>query len=155
MSIIVLQHSKPIVRLFIKTPKLVHMLTNVLWTILDMEPLEILPWSALAALAVQGTISGGSISRIVRNTLFYICTNFGAFMQIWTIGLLCCSTINSLAHACHGEHFCEVSPRSVQLFWRRRFFICFRVNPIWLPNHVTYDVICVNLLFLMGRWSYV
>ena len=76
---IVLQHSKPIVRLFIKAPKLVHMLTNVFRTILDMEPLEIL--------ADQGTISGGSISRIVRNTLFYICTNFGAFMQIWTIDL--------------------------------------------------------------------
>ena len=35
-----------------------------------------------SALADQGTISGGSISRIVRNTLFYMCTNFGAFMQI-------------------------------------------------------------------------
>ena len=42
--------------------------------------------------ADQGKISGGSISRIVRNTLFYMCTNFGAFMQILTIGLLCCST---------------------------------------------------------------
>ena len=81
---IVQQHSKPIVRLFIKAPKLVHMLTNVFWTILHMEPLGILPWSALAD---QGTISGGSISRIVRNTLFYMCTNFGAFMQIWTIDL--------------------------------------------------------------------
>ena len=33
--------------------------------------------------------------------------------------------------------------------------MCFRVNPIWLPNHVTYDVTCVNLLFLMDRRSYV
>ena len=30
------------------------------------------------------------------------------------------------------------------------FFIGFRVNPIWLPNYVTYDIICVNLLFLMA-----
>ena len=34
------------------------------------------------------------------------------------------------------------------------FFMRFRVNPIWLPNHVTYDIICVNLLFLMDRRSY-
>ena len=35
-----------------------------------------------SAKADQGKISGGSISRIVWNTLFYMCTNFGAFMQI-------------------------------------------------------------------------
>ena len=34
----------------------------------------------------------------------------------------------------------------VQPFWRR-FFIGFQVNPTWLPNHVTYDVKCANLLF--------
>ena len=30
-----------------------------------------------------------------------------------------------------------------------------KVNPIWLPNHVADDVIGVNVLFLMDRWSYV
>ena len=45
------------------------------------------PFSKMVAEADQGTISGGSISRIVRNTLFYMCTNFGAFMQILTIDL--------------------------------------------------------------------
>ena len=45
------------------------------------------------AKADQGKISGGSISRIVQNTLVNICTNFGAFMKSRTIGLLCCSTI--------------------------------------------------------------
>ena len=54
LLILVLQHSKPIVRLFIKAPKLVHMLTNVFWTILYMEPLEILPLSALAAILENG-----------------------------------------------------------------------------------------------------
>ena len=34
------------------------------------------------------------------------------------------------------------------------FFIGFRVNPIWLPSHVTTDVMCVNLLFLMDKRSY-
>ena len=29
------------------------------------------------------------------------------------------------------------------------FFIGFRVNSIWLPNHMTDDVICVNILFRM------
>ena len=33
-------------------------------------------------------------------------------------------------------------------------FIVFRVNPKWLPNHVTYDIIRVTL-FLMYRRSYV
>ena len=36
----------------------------------------------------------------------------------------------------------------MQPFWRGRFFffIGFRVNPIWLPNHMTYDDIFVNIL---------
>ena len=34
-------------------------------------------------------------------------------------------------------------------------FYMFMENPMWLPNHETYDVICVNFLFLMDRWSYV
>ena len=33
-------------------------------------------------------------------------------------------------------------------------FVGFRVNPIWLPNHVTYDITWVNVLFLMDRRSY-
>ena len=43
-----------------------------------------------------------------------------------------------LVHPWLGEHLCEVSPRSVQPFWKRRFFIGFWVNPRWLPNHVTF-----------------
>ena len=45
----------------------------------------------------------------------------------------------------------------LDLFGRsgEKIFIGVGVNPIWLPNHVTYDVIRVNLLFLMDRWSYV
>ena len=35
----------------------------------------------MAAKADQGTISSGSISRIVQNTIVNMCTNFGAFMN--------------------------------------------------------------------------
>ena len=31
------------------------------------------------AIAVQGPVTGGFISRIVQNTFFYRCTNFGIF----------------------------------------------------------------------------
>ena len=36
----------------------------------------------------------------------------------------------------------------------KKIFVGFRVNPIWLPNHVTYDITWVNVLFLMDRRSY-
>ena len=60
----------------------------------------------------------------------------------------------TLVHPWLVEHLCEVSSRFIQPLWRRRFFIGFRINPIWLPNHVNNDITCVNLLFLMERRSY-
>ena len=47
---------------------------------------------------------------------------------------------------------CEVSPRSVQPFWRRFFKKDFQVNPIWLPNHLTYDIIStIRTFYVMSR----
>ena len=61
--------------------------------------------------------------------------------------------LTKFVQACLGEHLCAASSRSVQPFWRR--ILCFRVNPILLPNHVTYDIIFVKLLLLMERRSFV
>ena len=41
----------------------------------------------------------------------------------------------------------DLTSRSGEDFWG------LRVNSIWLPNHVTDDIICVNFLFLMDSWS--
>ena len=38
------------------------------------------------------------------------------------------------------DHVCGVSDQSRKPF-RRRFLKVYIFNPIWLPNHVTYDII--------------
>ena len=40
-------------------------------------------------MADTGTISHASISENVHSVLIYMCTNFGAFVKKWTIGLIC------------------------------------------------------------------
>ena len=47
------------------------------------------------------------------------------------------------------DHMYEVSHRSVKRFWRKRFFDVFIFNPIWLPDHMTNDII--NLIF-HSKW---
>ena len=48
----------------------------------------------------------------------------------------------------------EIADPHQDFFWVV-YFMGFRVNPIWLPNHVTNDIICVKLFFLMDRRPYV
>ena len=60
--------------------------------------------------------------------------------------------VNTLVSPRLGEHvagFPSFCPAVLE-----KIFVGFRVNPIWLPNHVNYDVIGVNILFLVDRWSY-
>ena len=41
----------------------------------------------------------------------------------------------------------EIANPHQDFFWEVYFFlIVFQVNPIWLPNHVTYDIICVTFV---------
>ena len=62
---------------------------------------------------------------------------------------------NKLVHPWLGEHLCGFPSICPAVLENKIFFIAFLVNPIWLLNHVNYDIIYVNLLFLMDRWSYV
>ena len=55
--------------------------------------LRILVSSILPTMADTGTISHASISENVHSIVMYICTNFGAFIKKWTIGLVCRCTI--------------------------------------------------------------
>ena len=74
-------------------------------------------------------------------------TSFNIFFNpIWLLNQVTSQLfLNKIIQPTLREHFCEVSPRSVQPFWRRLFY-SFRVNTIWLPNHVTYDVTCVTFV---------
>ena len=53
-----------------------------------------------------------------------------------------------------GGHTCKVSPRSVELFQRRSFFWRLKkTKTIWLPNHVTDDVMIFFLMdHFIPRW---
>ena len=56
----------------------------------------IIGWQAFwtpPTMADTGTISRASISENVHSIVMYICTNFGAFITKWTIGLVCRCTI--------------------------------------------------------------
>ena len=51
------------------------------------------PFWTLPTMVNTGTISHASISENVHSIVMYICTNFGAFITKWTIGLVChCTT---------------------------------------------------------------
>ena len=55
-----------------------------------------------------------------------------------------------------GSHTRKVSPQSVQPLQRRRFLKVFKKNSktIWLPNHVTDDIInSFSVAYFIPRWS--
>ena len=49
-------------------------------------------------MADAGTILHASIPEYVYSALIYLCTNFGAFVRKWMIGLICRCTITNVGN---------------------------------------------------------
>ena len=81
-------------------------------------------------------------------------TSFNIFFNpIWLLNQVTSQLfLNKIIQPTLREHFCEVSPRSVQPFWRRLFY-SFRVNTIWLPNHMTYEATMSHVWPFCSSWK--